>query len=235
MSGAAPGSILVLDTETIGAYSAEQASAIAEMAAAHGHDMAPEDFAALSPALATIVCVGFRRLEDQKDHAVWNRGAFAQIAEGCEPGNGHEAVLDELRLLESVNRIVGAKSVDRLVTFNGRAFDLPLLVHRMAGWQIRPCPFLLACARQPRYKGAGAHVDLREAFTFAGAVTGNGTSLRAFALGYGIDDPKAGGDGSKVAAFIERGDAAALVRYCLGDVATTAALYQRWARLCGVV
>jgi hypothetical protein len=226
------GSTLVLDIETLGDIQAEHAPALAEMAAANGRDMAPEEFAALSPPLARVVCVGFRRLEDKKDLAVWDRGAFAEVKE--DPGEPHKGELGELQLLETVNRILGAKGVDRVVTFNGRAFDLPVLVHRMVSWEIRPCGFLLAAARQPRYKGAGLHVDLREQFTFQGATNGPGTSLRAFALGYGLDDPKAGGDGSKVAHLVENGDAAGLVRYCLSDVATTADLYERWSRLCGV-
>ncbi len=226
-------SLLVLDCETLGDYPEKQARAIAEMAAAaSGRDVTPEDYAALSPPLARVVCVGFRNLELKRDFAVWDRSAFATVT--SEPTCTSEAFGNEDLLLEKVNAVVGAKSVNGLVTFNGRNFDLPLLVYRMVAWNVRPAPFLLACARQPRYKGTGAHVDLREQFTFQGAANGNGTSLRAFALGYGFDDPKAGGDGAKVASLIETGNAAGLVGYCLGDVRATAELYERWQSLCGV-
>jgi hypothetical protein len=216
---------LVLDIETIG--DAANRAAVAEMAAAAGKE--PAEFAALSPALARVVCVGMRDLTTKREMAFVDLSPFKDCPQAIERARGFAS---ERELLEVVNSMF--LKVAALVTFNGRAFDVPVLVHRMVAWGIRPASFLMACARQPRYKGAGAHVDLREQFTFAGACNGPGTSLRAFALGYGFNDPKAGGDGAEVEKLIAAGNAQGLVDYCLGDVAAAADLFERWCQLVGV-
>jgi hypothetical protein len=116
-------------------------------------------------------------------------------------------------------------NVRSLVTFNGRGFDLPCLIHRAVANGVKPSKKLLWMAQEPRYKPAN-HIDLRERFSFQGCFS-KGT-LQDYALAYGLPDPKAEVHGSGVGELVAARDGEKLVRYCLGDVETTKALWLRW-------
>jgi hypothetical protein len=231
---------LCLDIETIGGFplrseitdenagqAVARAAAIAGMAKAVERD--PEAFAALSPALARVVAVGMLQLENGRERCAFD--AVPLRLEETPPEPSHVPFVGEARLLEHVNCLLS--KVTRVVTFNGRCFDLAVLVHRSVALGVKPADFLLRAWREYRYKPF-AHIDVRDLMTNFGAANGPGTSLRAFALGYGLKDPKAGGAGADVAQLVEKGDAAGLCEYCLGDVRATAQLYQRWGEACGL-
>jgi predicted PolB exonuclease-like 3'-5' exonuclease len=201
---------LVVDIETVGGGTPEQQEAIVEMAAAR--EMDPAAFAALTPPLARVVCVGLKQLETGKAIAY-----AALLPDG------------ERHVLEQANAALSKAT--RLVTFNGRCFDLVVLIHRSIINGVTPAPKLVAAAREYRYR-PNVHIDVRDQFTFFGASSGG--TLRAFCLGYGIGDPKAHGSGNEVAALVEAGKLDELKAYCLGDVEATAVLYQRWLAAVGV-
>jgi DNA polymerase elongation subunit (family B) len=119
-------------------------------------------------------------------------------------------------------------AISRFITFNGKGFDIPTLIHRAAIHGIRPADSLLRAANAKPWE-ADLHVDMASAFRF-GAATGR-YSLEAFALAYGMANPKADGDGSKLGTFVEQQDAVSLFQYVMGDVVTTAKLYERWQSL----
>lgn len=228
---------LIVDIETYGAAAHDERTqaAVAEMAAERD-DQDPGAFAALSPALARVVCVGFRNVDSGHDRAYFD-GELLGVADGPAPwAKEHVAYGGERALLAAVNDVLSRAGC--IVTFNGRAFDVPVLVHRSIANGVRPAAFLMMAARESRYpnwKGTPRlHVDLREQFTFFGAVWGPGGTLRAYALGYGLEDPKANGSGADVAQLVERKDARALATYCLGDVGITAELFKRWTALVAV-
>jgi predicted PolB exonuclease-like 3'-5' exonuclease len=202
---------LILDVETVGATTAEQAEAVAEMAEARG--LEPDAFAALCPPLARVVAICFLDLDS---------GRECQLV-ALEPE-------EEKGLLVKANAIIA--KARQLVTFNGRCFDLAVLIHRSIINGVQPTSRLVDAAREYRYRPS-AHYDLRDAFTFFGAVSGG--TLRAFALGYGLEDPKAGGDGSDVARLVAEGKAEELATYCMRDVRTTAELYRRWRDAVGAI
>jgi DNA polymerase elongation subunit (family B) len=228
-------SALVLDIETVADCGPEdwpRAAALKEMWEAGGERQeSPLAFAALSPPLARVVCVGFRDVGSGKEMAVLDAKLLG-TPENWAQEPQVRARQGEDMVLQAVNETLSSRAVERLVTFRGRSFDLPVLIHRMLVHSIRPAARLLAAFREYRYKPS-IHVDLWDAFTGFGAVNG-GCTLRAFAIGYGFDDPKANGSGAEVAQLVERGDGAALADYCLGDVRSTAALYERWVALCGI-
>src|SRR6185295_10448098 len=117
---------------------AAQAEAVAEMAQAKG--MEPEAFAALCPPLARVVCIAFEDVETGRK----------AVLSALEPE-------EERPLLIKANEIIG-KAL-QLVTFRGRAFDLPVLIHRSLANGVRPASMLVRAAREYRYK-PNAHVDL---------------------------------------------------------------------------
>jgi hypothetical protein len=220
-------SVLVIDVETIGARRPEHEAAIAEMAEARHVD--PEAFAALCPPLARVVCVGMKAIDSGQERVYFDGSLFGGINGPMPGGAGHTALDGEAELLAAVNKIVMAYS--RLVTFNGRVFDLPVLIHRMVINGVTPSTKLLNAAREYRYK-PNIHIDLRDAMSFFGAAQIG--PLRAVALGYGLVDPKANGNGKDVIRLVEAGDHEALCRYCAGDVRVEACLYKRWADAAGI-
>lgn len=176
-------------------------------------------FVALCPPLAEVICVGLYHLE--RDIPCISLICPIEEAPSAEAGT----VLpydDECALLTAVNDLIGKGN--RLVTFNGRGFDLPVLIHRMVANGIAPHRFLLGAANEYRFK-PDKHIDLLEWFTFFGA--GGRYSLEAYAIGWGIKNPKGVYNGAQA------GDLppAELAAYNLGDLRATAALYRRWKEL----
>jgi hypothetical protein len=219
-------STLVLDIETVGGYTEGQAAAVLEMAEAKG--MEPDAFAALCPPLARVVCVAALNLSS-KGCRVWLDGDVFGEPAGPSAEPNHVFCAGEAELLRTVNQALAGCT--RLVTFNGRCFDLPVLVHRSIANGVTPSSKLLQAAREYRFK-PNLHIDLREQFTFFGAA--NTGTLRAFCLGYGLDDPKAGGGGADVAQLVREKEHRKLGNYCLGDVLRTGTLYQRWQDAAGL-
>jgi hypothetical protein len=131
-------------------------------------------------------------------------------------------------LLEDFSRFVG-KARPVLVTYNGRRFDLPVIALRALchgvplGWYYRE--------RGVRYRfSEEAHLDLCDWLADHGASRAG--SLDAVARLIGLPG-KVGIDGSQVEGLYRDGQLDAIQRYCLADVAQTAALLLRFRLLQG--
>lgn len=109
-----------------------------------------------------------------------------------------------------------------LVTYNGRAFDLPVIALRSLAWGVAQ-PWYYREVRS-RYSEAG-HLDLCDWLADHGAVRAG--RLDAIARLIGLPG-KAGIDGSQVGGLYQAGALDAIERYCLGDVAQTALLLLRF-------
>jgi hypothetical protein len=192
----------VLDVETVPAFpldaDTETGKAIAEMAEGGPDEYNLARYASLRPPLARVVTVAM----------VLHESGRTRVFQG-----------EERDLLTEVNLAIDKAT--RLVTFNGRRFDLAVLVHRSAINGVRLSSMLLRAASEYRYK-PNLHIDVLDQFTFFGASLGG--SLRAFCLGYGLKDPKALGNGAHVGGMTDDERAA----YCLADAVATDALYKRW-------
>ena len=230
-------SILCLDIETIPTeLDAPGRRAIERMA--EKREMPTDMFAALCPPLARVVAVGM--LHPQSSHQlVLFDGSLFGVEMGTEDlraveytGIEGRAAAGEAVLLQEFMAICagsrGKREIQRYITFNGKGFDLPTLIHRAAIHEIRPAASLLRAANAKPWE-SDLHVDMASAFRF-GAATGR-YSLEAFALAYGMAKPKADSDGSKLGTFVEQKDAESLFQYVMGDVETTAKLYERWRSL----
>lgn len=230
-------SILCLDIETIPTeLDAEGRRAVERMA--EKREMPTDMFAALCPPLARVVAVGM--LHPQSGHrlVLFDGPLFGvAVAEGELPAveyaaiegraaGGEAALLQEFMAICSGSR--GKREIQRYITFNGKGFDIPTLIHRAAVHRIKPAASLLRAANAKPWE-SDLHVDMASAFRF-GAATGR-YSLEAFALAYGMANPKAESDGSKLGTFVEQQDAESLFEYVMGDVVTTANLYERWKSL----
>jgi 3'-5' exonuclease len=136
----------------------------------------------------------------------------------------------ERQLLEDFSRFVGrARPV--LVTYNGRSFDLPVIVMRSLchaislPWYYRD--------RDVRYRySAEGHLDLCDWLADHGAARAG--KLDAIARLIGLPG-KIGVDGSQVEGLYRAGQLPAIQSYCLADVAQTALLFLRFRLLQGQI
>src|SRR5262249_15440595 len=134
----------------------------------------------------------------------------------------------ERAVIADFSRLVG-RARPLLVTYNGRAFDLPVIVMRSLchgvplGWYYRE-PGV-----RYRYSEEG-HLDLCDWLAEHGATRSG--SLDAVAQLIGLPG-KVGIDGSQVEGLYQSGQLAAIQPYCLADVAQTALLFLRFRLLQG--
>lgn len=110
----------------------------------------------------------------------------------------------------------------RVVTYNGRNFDLPFAYIRSAIHGIRPGRNLLG----NRYSIAD-HCDLSEVLTFFGAAQER-FSLDYWCRRFGIHSPKSEGiDGSQVGDYYRAGRIHEIAKYCLRDAQATGEMYRK--------
>jgi DNA polymerase elongation subunit (family B) len=120
----------------------------------------------------------------------------------------------------------GARHYNTFVTFNGRSFDAPFLVHRSAIQNIRPSQNLLE-GRFPYQQKNVRHVDLQDELTFFGAMSKR-PSLHLFCRAYGIASPKGEVGGDEVAELFWQKKFRDIARYNARDVVATTLLYKKW-------
>jgi hypothetical protein len=229
---------LVFDIETIADLTPDNRDAIAALA--KERNVTPEEYGALCPPLARVVCIAWFDLAAQKlaagfdatlcrdepprSVAVDNGSGAARTVVDCDV----QACTGEAQLLAEFGKVVERhlqQANSRLVTFNGRGFDLPVLVHRSIKHRVTQGRELLStAATENRYRPL-LHLDLMDVVTFSGASPR--WPMAAYAIGYGFRSPKNDLSGSQVSAAVQAGRIVDVVRYCAGDVIATAHIYQR--------
>ena len=131
---------------------------------------------------------------------------------------------DEKQLLEKFWQLVGRNAqgrVPRLVSFNGRGYDAPMLMIRSAQHGVKPSRNLL-----PKRWEMRDHCDLMEVFNFQGA-TRESYGLEYWCRRFDVESPKGSIDGSQVARVYRQGRIDDIGEYCLRDVRATSQLYKR--------
>jgi hypothetical protein len=162
-------------------------------------------------------------------------GVFGE-PRGARPTHGGERLVPapseeaERALLEDFSQFVERKRA-HLVTFNGRGFDLPVLVLRCLRhgvalpWYYRE--------RDYRYRfSEDGHLDLCDFLSEHGAASGRGLTLDTAAKLVGLPG-KVGVDGSQVEGMYKAGRLDEIKNYCLADVVQTAFLFLRFRLLTG--
>ena len=143
---------------------------------------------------------------------------------------GDSADARERALIEGFSELV-AERRPTLVTYNGRAFDLPVIALRALGHGVPLGWYYRERNVRARYTEDG-HLDLCDWLADHGATRAG--SLDALTKLIGLPG-KVGVDGSQVAGLYEAGDQDAIDRYCLSDVAQTALLFLRFRLLQGAL
>ncbi len=141
-------------------------------------------------------------------------------------GEGH--VVSEAAVLDDFAAFVG-KARPHLVTYNGRGFDLPVLVNRCLKHGV---PFTIYYAdRDYRYRYSDlGHIDLADLLSDHGAAR----KPRLDAVAHLVGLPgKLGVDGSMVESMHAEGRIEEIRAYCLEDVVQTAFVFLRTELLRG--
>lgn len=121
----------------------------------------------------------------------------------------------------------GGRLYDTFVTFNGRGFDVPFLLHRSVVHNVVPTVDLMRrrylSQQRPPY-----HIDLQDELTYYGAMFRR-PSLHLFCRAYGIESPKSDKvSGDAVADLYQQGKYKEIAEYNAADVVATTELYGRW-------
>ena len=124
-----------------------------------------------------------------------------------------------------------AKWKPTIVSWNGRGFDLPVLMLRSLRYGVSAPWYYQNRDYRYRYSSEG-HLDLCDVLADHGAT--RMTSLHGAARLIGLPG-KDGVDGSQVEAMYRTGQIDALRGYCLSDVAQTAFLFLRYRLLSGLL
>lgn len=172
----------------------------------------------LYPFTAKIVCLAMMNTETNKMMVLFeNQNEESWEAE--EEGVKYQSASEE----EMLTRFWKYSSkAEKLVSFNGRGFDLPFIMMRSAMLKIKPTKNFI----KNRFDSS-AHIDLLEQFTFYGLT--KKFNLDFYCQAFGIESPKAQGiTGMEVKELYKAGRTKDVAIYCGKDVAATYQLYKIW-------
>lgn len=177
-----------------------------------------KDRLGLSPFTGDIISLAMYDVERRQ-------GAVYFVADGSvtdyQDGEWKYKVRTEVELLEDFWE--SCRSYDTFVTFNGRAFDVPFLLHRSIITGVRPT-IELARERFLTKQSAPYHVDLLDEFSFYGAMQRR-PSLQLLCDAYGIEYGKHGMGGEDVAECFAKSKFRDIAEKNAADVTATATLY----------
>lgn len=173
----------------------------------------------LYPGLGNVIAIGLWLVEEERgmillegesaEEQTWERAPDSKIFRG-----------DESAILKRFWEIVSPRR-SRLVTYNGRGYDGPMLMVRSAQLGIAPSRNLT-----PYRYDIGDHCDLQDVLGFQGAASGR-YSLDYWCRRFGVESPKVSIDGSQVAGAYREGRIDEIGEYCLRDVRATSQLYTK--------
>ncbi|MDZ4772821.1 MAG: ribonuclease H-like domain-containing protein [Planctomycetota bacterium] len=178
----------------------------------------------LFPGLGKIVAIGMWLVREDRGMILlegkaseehdWEKVPNSKIFRGDE-----RAVLE--KFWEKVGRLPKSGSMPRLVSYNGRTYDGPMLTIRSAQLGVKPSRNLI-----PKRWEIADHCDLMDVFNFQGTVR-DSYSLEYWCRRFDVESPKGSIDGSQVARVYRQGRIEDIGEYCLRDVRATSQLFQR--------
>lgn len=187
---------------------------------------------ALELGLAEVVAIGMWSLPAQRGAVLLQTPQWAlQAADGSWSVTGFSLADAKTRCLVTEQELLrafwlGFQKADcgRLITYNGRGYDGPVIMVRSAIGGVQ-------CGRQlvPYRYDLAEHCDLADVLGFQGS-TRSMYSLDWWCRRFGIASPKEEGiSGADVARLFRAGEYQEIGEYVLRDVQRTAELYQRLA------
>jgi hypothetical protein len=172
----------------------------------------------LYPFTAKIVCLALMNTETNKTLVLFEN----------QSDESWESEEDDVKYQSSSEAEILTKfwkysaKAEKLISFNGRGFDLPFVMMRSAMLRIKPGKNFI----KNRYDSS-THIDLLEQFTFYGLT--KKFNLDFYCHAFGIDSPKEQGiTGMDVKELYKAGRIKDIAIYCGRDVSATYQLYKIW-------
>lgn len=174
-----------------------------------------------------VVAISVVEVSVERDPATgFETYALRSCRSGGEPG------WDEARLLRAFWRLFESERY-RLVTWNGRAFDMPVVLARSLMHGLAAPSWFLRGTRWANYGQRHAqewHLDLMDTISSFGASPRLTLEEASAAVGA---PGKMGEHGSCVGDLVARGELGRVRAYCETDVANLYVVFLRWAHLTG--
>lgn len=184
------------------------------------------DRTALYPGLGKVIAIGLWNVEqdtglillegEEEAEQPWETVPHSKIQRADEAG-----LLG--RFWEIVSWRDARRQLPRLVSYNGRGYDGPMLSIRSAQLGVPPSRDLV-----PYRYDLSEHCDLFDVLTFQGA-TRDRYNLDYWCRRFDVESPKGSIDGTQVARAYREGRIDDIGEYCLRDVRATAELYRKLA------
>jgi len=183
-----------------------------------------------SPLTGKIVALGAFDCQTNKGQVLFSAPG-KNISEFCEDNISYIPA-DEKEILERFWE--GVKKYDQIITFNGRAFDIPFIIIRSAINKVKISKNLMRqrfLAYQPH---DCKHIDLMDELSFYGTVRKKG-NLHLFCRAFGINSPKTGGvTGDDVGQLFKQGEFLEIAKYNARDLEATLELFDYWCKYINV-
>lgn len=177
-----------------------------------------------SPLTGRIVAIGALDNDSKKGHVLFD--APNKNIEEQEIDNITYTQANEKEMLERFWKIVN--DYDEIITFNGRAFDIPFLIIRSAVYEIKITKNLMANRYQSYQRAGSRHIDLIDELSFYGAVRKKG-NLHLYCRAFGIISPKAEGiTGDNVRELFKQEKYLDIAKYNGRDLVATDKLFEVW-------
>lgn len=175
-------------------------------------------FLSLYPLTAKVVAIGLMNTETEKVMVYYENDSDEDIIIE-EKGIKYKPIIEK-NMLQNFWQYVA--KTEKVITFNGRNFDIPFLMIRSAMLQIKPTKNLM----KYRYD-TKEHVDLLDQLTFYGST--RKFNLDFYCHAFGIKSPKSKGiTGMEVKELYKAGRIKEIAIYCSEDVKATYELYKIW-------
>ncbi len=177
-----------------------------------------ERYLSLYPFTAKLISIGLLNTETEGTLVLYSSEKKEDWE--AEEKNIRYKSLPETDLLKLFWKYIS--KTDKVITFNGRNFDIPFLMLRSAMLNIKPSINLI----HNRYN-ITRHIDLLDQFTFYGIT--RKFNLDFYCHAFGITSPKSKGiSGMEVKELYKAGKVKDIAVYCGEDVKATYELYKIW-------
>lgn len=177
-----------------------------------------ERYLSLYPFTANLICIGLLNTETEGSIVLFKSESEEEW--GVEEKKITYKGNSEVEILRLFWNFIS--KTDKVITFNGRNFDIPFLMLRSALLGVKPSINLI----HNRYNITN-HIDLLDQFTFYGIT--RKFNLDFYCHAFGITSPKSKGiSGMEVKELYKAGKVKDIAVYCGEDIKATYKLYKIW-------
>jgi len=178
-----------------------------------------KDDLSFSPFTGSLVALSVYD-RDRAEGVVYTAGGGTVVPESLD-GIGHKVCSETVMLTDLWD---GIRRYDTVVTFAGRSFVLPFLLHRSVACGVVPTSDLLR-KRYLRQQQPPYHIDLQDELSFYGGLTRR-PALHLVCRAYGIAHEAEAEEA--VTALVKAGKWGDLARLSARDLRATTGVYEKW-------